>query len=626
MNRLFWLAPLAIALGLCLLLWALTERAPAAPTGPRAAQSETQDPAAADPIVTTTVVDRARPQPDGRARRYAITFHNEFLPDDAAPAAVGLLLGFSGSLVITPVDAEGSWSHLRLSEVTPLVDSDERNWLSEREERYWHEAFGQPFYVSYAADGRLSALKLRPGLDPLTEGIFRVIAAATQFAPLEASEPTWRVTERDSVGEAVVEYRRLAPERYEKRKLTYSKLLTETGLAAPAAAGISVEVRGLTTLEHEEGGASLTSLLLREDSTTQLGDTQLNNHLELGLRFLGTSTDAQALAEWKRDVSLPSIALDRLPALPPVDREAQLRERLGEKTLPELLADVRRLRPDDARARSQVLEQLEALLQLQPGAAGELNRVVRDGRDEDASLFISALGNAGTEQAERALREVADDPSLEPRRREAAVALLGMDESPSADTLDYLRDVSADPRKPHRRTATLAYGNLAVSAGGANAQGIVETLLARLRAATNEAEQVLCLSALGNTGDRQLPELLEPWLGGAATAVRAEAGWALRLVGTPEALTRLTRLATSDAEASVRGRAVEALRYRPLPETSSVLAAVLQRDPEASVRLAALGVVSTMGAPNARDLLDAVAEDDPDADVRAEATRLLSAG
>lgn len=593
------------------------------------AQSAAQDMATEGPqkTVRASSLPTALPQaPALDAQHYAVEFHNEFLPADGD--SNGLLLGFSAELTISQVaeDGELRWSQFALSELVPLVDSDGRNFLEGPEKEHLVTGLTQAFYLGSDASGRAEKLRLTRPSDALIENILRLVAEATQFVAQGDGQTSYRSEELDTVGLAQVAYRLLEKRTYEKRKLGYLKLLSEEGLLTPEQAGIEVFVEGATRVVRSADNRYPLALHIEEDTRTKLADATLSNHTELSLRWIEARSSEPARNAFAKHRHLPEIDLRRAPVVRPIDPEKQLRELVGGKSTQDLIAEARRLSPEDEAARRDVLAQLEASLKLEPQGASDVLDAFRKADDAEASLLLSALGNAGTKEAQAALGSIAADPNLDGGKRESAFALLGITDNPSEESVEVVREATRDKSHPHRQTALLALGNLKQRLGdGDTSDDIYEELLRNLRQAQNDEDRVLHLVALGNTGDRRLPEALRPFLQQGSPSVRAETAWALRLVGTQESFALLETSLAADADPQVRQRAIDALRYRQHEGTPKVLAAAAMTDPDDDVRLNALNVLAFVRAPSVRELAQVLAKRDPSAAVREEAERILRA-
>ena len=176
-----------------------------------------------------------------------------------------------------------------------------------------------------------------------------------------------------------------------------------------------------------------------------------------------------------------------------------------------------------------------------------------------------------------------------------------------------------------RSTALLSLGNAAHRLGSDGAS-IVEGLLRGCSSEESHAKVLVCLQALGNSGDARIVPAPTLWLEGPDADVRAAALWALRFVPTPEAGAILTDALAGDAEATVRAEAVSAMAFRSLPALLPALGQALRVDPDAVVRkaTAALLAKKRRGVPGCDNLLRWSAENDANDAVQRLAKRALA--
>ena len=207
-----------------------------------------------------------------------------------------------------------------------------------------------------------------------------------------------------------------------------------------------------------------------------------------------------------------------------------------------------------------------------------------------------------------------------------AAAALGMTRAPTADTLASLA-TSATGSGEVAATATLAVGNAARhlrDTDPARADAALDGLLARLRAATDDAERALCLRALGNLGDPRMLDAVALAFTSESAMVRTAAAESLRYVPGIRA-DDLTLAALADPFDQVRSAAVFAAGFRDLNALATRLERALRREPELEVRRAIveLALLRLAEVPALRAIVSYAAKHESDAALRAAAQAKL---
>lgn len=532
----------------------------------------------------------------------------------------GLDLTISGTLRAEPLQAnEGRKVELNLSEV--LVRQPVR---SERVLDLvgpdFQRQLARPFVVHFDDRGRVQRLIAERQASPAARGVFRMLATSLQFsAPKAPGARSWQAPEVDTLGEALVEYRRLGAHSYSKIKRRYLRMLSPQGFDDSAGD------RQVSSIARWKNGAEgeLHSLDVLEKVLQPGASASFETHTELKL----VRRQREALYELRGDSTIHELAevpLDSLPAARSLDVDPE-QPLTTDDTLRGLSGEVANFNGADGAVGRQLLARLEALLRAHPEQATGLVRALGGAEPHQASLLLSALGAAGTPEAQAALRSVLEEGSSDPRHEATAMALLGLADAPAPESAELAREVSADEQSPHRHTALLTCGNMVAALsrrGDAEAAAdIFADLAERLESTQDSVERYQLLAAIGNTGHSEAPAVVAELVQSPDEGMRAAAAHSLRLVDTDEALQALTQLAT-DGSAEVRREAVAALSNQ-VDQGMEVLAAALESDPDEGVRAEALHAVVRSSSPLVEQMLEAVAENDASDSLRAQARELL---
>jgi hypothetical protein len=277
----------------------------------------------------------------------------------------------------------------------------------------------------------------------------------------------------------------------------------------------------------------------------------------------------------------------------------------------------------DVKLRNRTMARLAALFRLRPEeAARAADSILRGGlADETTKRLIGALGGAGTPEAQQALSSVLGAEGASSETRGDAAAALGLTKDPTDDSKQALAEAARSSDPALASTAALGLGNLSkrmIEQGSGDPSDAIALLIERLQGAADDAERILYLDALGNTGDARALAAIEPYLAHAEAKVRAAAVAALRfLAGVDDKLAA----ALQDGAASVRGAAAGALAYRAITPMLSLVTRVLQADPDVGVRLELVAALQLRKRqePGLASLLVWAAEHDSAAEVRSAA-------
>jgi hypothetical protein len=501
--------------------------------------------------------------------------------------------------------------------------------------------------------GRVSELRVPPGLGVVAAGTYRQIAAALQFVPGERGAERYSAEEHDTTGRYVASYELSADRKgWRKQKLRYLALLGESNLAAAGSRIVPEVVRSSAeVLLHPSGHPS--SIKLADEVSIRGGQIPVRSTVTVGLEFsreVGTSEASRLAVEsggFRRYAAHEAIlsppsneALDdaRIGELG-FDQVVQRMERLASDRKPVMVADV----DPGAAAKVELEEQTErkasvqedarlfsalaALLRKQPGNVARLVAAVRR-KSPAAETLMDALGAASTKEAHRALAELLRSSHVDPELRARLVLVLARVRKPSKEATLALRAVLEDD--PFHAGALYGIGThsrLLRDEGRLEDAGeLGDFLVGRLALAKGPRSVAVVLKAIANSGyDVALPRVL-PYLHDKREAVRMAAVRSLQSMQKPEVDSLIAeRIEGSDSK-EVKLSAIAAARVRkPGGVLEKALMAAGARGAEPQVRYRAVELMAKWlpARPELRETLERIAKDDLEAHIRERALAAL---
>jgi HEAT repeat protein len=476
------------------------------------------------------------------------------------------------------------------------------------------------FYAVAEPTGELASLSFPRGLGGADRAMLKALASTLQLVVPDPAAAAWRTTEQDASGEYEAAYSATGAAIH-KTKERFVRARGAHGLA-PIEDPSTYRVVSSNDFELDASGWPRT---VSEDETLTVTAS--------AMEIAASSATRAHLAAIEQAPDLLRIAAAEQASLAPepeVDREgfASAKRRADEGLVdgagyPALLAD---LASSDVKLRNRTMARLAALFRIQPDeAARAAASIVRGELGGDATKrLIGALGGAGTGEAQHALSAVLAADPLPPETRSDAAAALGMTRAPTDDAARALARAARTADAAVASSATLGLGNLVkrMTEASGDPSELLAMLIERLQGAADDAERVLCLDALGNTGDARALPAIAPYLDHGDAGVRAAAVAALRfLAGVDDRLVA----ALQDGAPVVRRAAAGALAYRAITPLLPLVTLVLQHDVDVETRLAVVMalVLRKRQEPRLADLLAWAAEHDPAAEVRSAARRAL---
>ncbi len=560
---------------------------------------------------------------------WAIGQVRQFTLDQSSLAKAGeetlVDLSLQGGLRATRVPStaiSGNSTRLVL-ELKPQVLSLKSSPESETELR---SALEEHTIVDISERGLVSAIGFSSGesaspVQTLARGVLRAIAASLQMAkPGSPHEATWTAKERDMSGVYLASYERQGDSRVEKRKLRYEQPSTPVGTGAKLEVTESKSVlqlepgnftlAGLRQLSCDEGQQVTGGTLLPQMSAR----TQIR--LELTRKHVASDDTLATLQRATSSVKLAKID-DRSLDSKAIVSQARLAGTSYGDLLDELQTNAEPSSITGSRARA--YSQFVAQLRHQPDNVSDALTRIQAG-DKLAGTLIDALGNAGTPEAQAALRTLVNDANQSVETKHQVVLALAMGEYPTAETTELLQELQTDEKLG--RQAKFGLGTAAYhlrARGDARSQALVELLEEELAQASSLVTLIDYLKALGNAADPASLDAIAKYLAHENSSVRAAAVDALRRIPGGVADQYLAKALGKDAAPNVRQKAAESIAYRG---ASAVLVYALinclTHEPERTVRLAAVRTALRWASqtPQLRDTLTIVAQSDRDKKIR----------
>ncbi|AKT40038.1 HEAT repeat domain-containing protein [Chondromyces crocatus] len=490
-----------------------------------------------------------------------------------------------------------------------------------------------PLVLRISRTGRIEGVRMPQGLTTeqnVALALKQIPAAMQVVFPSTAGMHRWEGIQQDVTGEFlagyVVEGNAVT---IEKRR--YLAVASPQGRMT-VGADLGVTPRSTLTIEVDDDGWARTStaeerldLTYGGPGVKERGGVNARHDGRLVVTWSETTAEGatdEGVVNWRE--------LDEHPLSHVFPQDAGADD---PRPLAELLRDLKAvsaLKSEDERSRESaaLLQAITERLLRDPGAARALlDLLLRPGEldPEEAGVLIGALGSSGTPASQEALGKIITNDALSTEMHVRAMTQLAFVKTPTEDALSAVRQTMGSTNDEERSTSRLILGAMARSMGTESGAGEVRTLIDQYEKASSLDEQLLLLSALGNTGSPDALPLILRALGSERPSMRLEAVRALRFMPPGVADTAIDRVLHLEESEEVRKGAVFALSFRDLVRHASIIGTVLSRDVSTTVRLA---VVNLLGAAMdkyepARAILTSVATADPDADIRSAAAAFL---
>ncbi len=274
----------------------------------------------------------------------------------------------------------------------------------------------------------------------------------------------------------------------------------------------------------------------------------------------------------------------------------------------------------------------QALFFLDPAAIVSLEPVALGASTGSATfrVLVSALGGAGTPQAQAALRQLIRSRRNDRQAESSLIGNLTAAARPEARTIALLESVASGPlTREAPSTALLSLGIAAQRLSASDtrrAAAVVRGLIDRLAATRSPQGRLVVLEALGNAGLPEAKPAIFAYRTDPNDDIRAAAIYSLRWLHGNGVDAALRSAVTSDASGNVRAAAVSAFSYHRIRAGDfSALVHAARHDPSSQVRIPAVDAIWSVRSrfPDAYRVVQAVAQRDPKETVRRAAQQML---
>ena len=475
-------------------------------------------------------------------------------------------------------------------------------------------------------DGRILGYRFPTGTAMTQRNWLRGLYGSFGFVVPQAHGATWTERGSDSSGEFEAAYRGSSVEvlKVERVKQRYLQQAAATAmqstLAGQAVAEIDVAAMGWLRS-------------CQVDDTTHIASTEVpvefdvEQHASLELKTLDFDAsvieDAFGSTDW---ASASGHTEDGETAV----RERDLAERRAAvkgQTVASLNADLAALlaQSDSSRELYEAWRRACTLLGMDDEAVAAVARLLIDPSIDPklASLWLSALADAGTPVAQSAVLNAFADEHLDAQVRGAAAGAMFDVRKPTPALVGGLSDhvAALNAIDGVDATAVLALGAFAQRDPSGHAAAAIESFEGRAR--TLGAED-LWIDAMANAKSGKLVDVASRAMNDECGFVRSAALRALGGVSDERALQALIRASRDDVDPAARSTALAQLATRSDAAAHEAILVAAETDSDAQVRDAALTALARGGVTAAdRNRLEAIARNDAVEGLREFATRLL---
>jgi len=500
------------------------------------------------------------------------------------------------------------------------------------------EALEEWFLVRIDPQGTVLGYAFQPGRTAEQRNFARAVIAAFFHTIPDELPRTWEAREADPTGEYTASYRFLSRgdshsnrgPQIERRKCQYLSIGQEAEVPQHSLSGCSRAV-------FDSHVSWIASVQADEAFSLAVPGLAGRAHLAVQARFEAIQTAWRGVVldptQWPTFVSASGNGEDLSAGARANERDGW-RQKTELVSLDDLLVKIRALveaRETRSREFYETWELLSWKLALDREAVAAAQDLVLRGAlpESTADMLLTALGKAGTDEAQGALLAVLNAPGLVERQREsAAIAMFQL----AKPTLKVVQNV-ADRLRGQRAFAQLHATNLLLlgalaprsETNLADGRSGLAALLAFEQRSRDLGVTGVWLDALGNAAVPEVAAYAARYLGDKDPLVREAAVAAIDRSRADGVVPALVRVAEQDRGRDVRLRAIEALGRRDVEAGRKALRA-LSRDADQGIRGAAIHALAARPrlATGDRTALEHTARNDPSQELRAAARRLLS--
>jgi HEAT repeats len=532
--------------------------------------------------------------------------------------------------------------HREVDDITVLVKGldvdatlpDEANERGTASVRSLCDGLEAWFLVRIDARGTILGYAFQDGRTPEQRNFVRALVAGFFHTIPARRATTWTAVESDPTGIYTADYRVVSPNHDATEIERTKRIYTTIGKAATVR---EHALSGRSRARFDRSSGWLAGVQIDESLTMELTEFPARVNLTVVARFEPTVADWNGLdldeSQWPSFVSA-SGANEDLAAGAAANQREQWRAKTADLSLDELLTKIRELIEGEGTRSAEFYRLWELLswkLKLDPSAVAAAQGLLlgRSLDEETGSMLLTALGKAGSKEAQNTLLAVYGSSRLEAGWRQSAALSMFQLAEPTADVLKTVTDGVRNLRSIDDLDATtvLLLGTIAPRNGAALPNG--KTAMAELAGMESRMRDLgrtgLWLDALGNAAVPSVAPLAAKYLRDANPLVRESALVALDQSTAKGVAPRLIAAAERDPSRDVRLAAIRALGRRRSNAGRQSLRNLATSAKDAVIRRAAMRAVARARRMNAKDrsALQGIARSDANQELRETARRLL---
>ena len=244
--------------------------------------------------------------------------------------------------------------------------------------------------------------------------------------------------------------------------------------------------------------------------------------------------------------------------------------------------------------------QLKSLFNLEPKSTNNASKhlISLSEFDDSFMLIVSALSAVGTPESQNALIETYHGIKDE-KAKMSVLANLGLTESPTLATEEFLRNMMSQQEYKLKNTAILAMGNIGqklLETDTEREEKIYKELMEKLITSNNDVEKKVALLSLGNLSDKRALSEIYKETNSTNETLRQYATFALRFIEDGNVDIYLRDILKKESSERVKVSALQAMTFRKMsPESLALQKETLRKDVSEIVRMEALSNLAQAG-------------------------------